>query len=72
MHARDTTPAAAAIQEEIYRRLGPAGRFQIAVELSEFTRSLTEAGLRRRHPEMTSEEITRLLVQVLYGVNEPR
>lgn len=72
MHARDTTPAAAAIQMEIYRRLGPAGRFRIAMELSEFSRSLAEAGLRHRHPELTSEEITRLLVKVLYGVTEPR
>jgi hypothetical protein len=72
MYSRDTTPAAAAIQQEAYRRLGPAGRFRVAMELSDFTRSLAEAGLRRRHPEMSSEEITRLLVEVLYGVSEPR
>ena len=72
MRARDTTPAAAAIQEEIYRRLGPAGRFRIAMELSDFTRSLTEAGIRSRHPELSPVEIKRMLVRVLYGVSEPR
>jgi hypothetical protein len=72
MRARDTTPAAAAIQEEIYRRLGPAGRFRIAMELSDFTRSLTEAGIRHRHPELTPEEVKRMLVKVLYGVSEPQ
>jgi hypothetical protein len=67
MRALDTTPEAAAIQEEAYRRLGKAGRLKIAFELSDLVRALAKAGIRKRNPEYTEEQVMRLLTHQLYG-----
>ena len=72
MVARDTTPAAAQIQEEIYRRLTPADRLRMAIEMSEFARSLSRAGLRERRPELTESELDREMLFLLYGFRDPR
>lgn len=70
MLARDTTPAAAEAQEEAYRRIGEAGRFRVALELSDLTHSFALAGLRARHPEMSEEEARRALASLLYVADE--
>jgi hypothetical protein len=41
----DTTAEAALVQTQAQRRLGVAGRFRIAIEMSELTRQLARAGL---------------------------
>ena len=69
MHARDTTPGSAAMQQESYRQMGPAGRFHVAAELSNFVRELARAGIRKRYPEYTAEEVSRQLVWNVYRVN---
>jgi hypothetical protein len=69
MHARDTTPEAAAIQEEGYRQLGPSGRFKVAAELTNAVRELARAGIRRRHPEYTDEQVARQMASYIYGLN---
>jgi hypothetical protein len=61
MRALDTTPEAATIQEEAYRRLGKAGRLKIAFELSDLVRALAKAGIRKRNPEYTPEQIVAAL-----------
>ena len=63
---RDTTAAAAALHEQAYRELGPAGRLRIALELSDFTHTLAVAGIRRRNPEYSEEDARRKLAEVLY------
>jgi hypothetical protein len=63
----DTTPDAAALHEQSYRELGLAGRFRIALDLSDFTHALAVAGIRQRHPELTDENARRRLAEVLYG-----
>jgi hypothetical protein len=68
MHARDTSAEAAAIQEEAYRRIGPEGRFNVAVELTNVTRELARAGIRTRHPDFTPEQVSRELTRYLYGL----
>jgi hypothetical protein len=67
MRSRDTTPAAAALHEEALRKLGNAGRFRIALELSDLTHSFAIAGIRRLSPELTEEEARAELAQRLYG-----
>jgi hypothetical protein len=64
MRSRDTTPEAAAIQEAAYRRIGPTGRFNIAAELSNVVRELARAGIRRRHPDYTAEQISEELARM--------
>ncbi|MEA2162807.1 MAG: hypothetical protein QOK37_934 [Thermoanaerobaculia bacterium] len=73
MAARDTTPEAAAVQREAYRRAGPAGRLRIAMELSDLVREFARAGVRMRHPEYTPEDISKELLWQIYGLRpDPR
>jgi hypothetical protein len=67
MVPRDTTPAAAAIQEDAYRRIGPARRFQMALELSDLTHEFALAGIRLRHPDLSLDEAKKALTVQLYG-----
>lgn len=64
----DTSPEAAAVQLELYRALGPSGRAQIAVDLSDAVRETALAGIRRRHPEYSDDEVSRAFLTLLYGL----
>lgn len=66
MIPRDTTPAAAALQEEVCRRAGPARRFEMALELSDLTHAFAIAGLRQRHPDLGVDDAQRALAAMLY------
>ena len=55
------------MQLEIQRRLGPEGRLELALEMSDFARKLAEAGLRRQCPELSPQEVHRELILRLYG-----
>lgn len=67
---RDTSPAAAAVQEDALRRLGNAGRLRATLELSDLAHAFAIAGIRRRYPAMSEEEAARELARRMYG--EPR
>jgi len=66
----DTRPRAAAIQLDLYRKAGPSRRAQIAVELSDAVRETTLAGIRRRHPDYTAEEVKADFLRIVYRVGE--
>lgn len=68
MPVLDTSLDAAAVQEAAYRQMGGAGRLKIALDLSNFVHALAEAGIRKRHPEYTSEQVTAALARQLYPV----
>lgn len=57
---RDTTPTADQIQCEAIRALPPAVRLAQAFELSEASRQLLLAGLRARHPNLTTLQLVEL------------
>jgi hypothetical protein len=67
MRPRDTSAAAAAIQDEAHTRLGPAGRFRLAMQMSELAHEFAKAGVRQAHPEYTEQQVMRELVRILYG-----
>jgi hypothetical protein len=67
MIARDTSARVAALQSEFHRRLNPGERLLMAMEMSEFARSLTRAGLRDRHPEYDEAQLDAEMLKVLYG-----
>jgi hypothetical protein len=50
---------------ETLRRMTPAQRLQKAFELTAFSRELFLHGLRKRHPDLTEEEIRRLATKHL-------
>lgn len=57
------------MQEDAYRRLGPAGRFRIAAELTNAIRDMARAGIRKRNPEYTSEQVSKELCWYIYRLN---
>ena len=63
----DTSPEAAAIQQEIFRRMTPEQRIKLALDMSESIRNVARAGLRYRHPELSEEELSRELMRLMYG-----
>ena len=63
----DTSPEAAAIQAEIFRRMTPVQRLKLALEMSESMRNVALAGLRSRRPDLNEEELSRELMRIMYG-----
>lgn len=72
MAVTDTTARAAALQLELYKAAGPAGRVRIAVELSDAVRDTALAGIRRRQPDLSQRELSERFVALVYGVGKDR
>jgi hypothetical protein len=51
---------------EAHRALGPSGRLQAAIELSDLVRKFALAGFRHRHPDWSDEQLLREFMQRLY------
>jgi hypothetical protein len=64
---RDTSPAARLRHVGAIRELAPAERLRIADALSTEIRTLAEAGIRRRHPDASSEDVAHLLAERVLG-----
>ncbi len=47
---------AEALQVEIYRRMTPARRWELAVAMQRQARELMDTGLRQSHPHSTADE----------------
>ena len=60
---QDTSPEAADIQAEIYRRMTPERRFELAWEMSQFAREFSLAGIRSRHPALSETEVMQAYVR---------
>jgi hypothetical protein len=72
MVARDTSPAAADLQDEIHRQFSPEARLRMTIEMSEFARSLSRAGLRDRSPHLTDAELDDEMLNQFYGFRRKR
>jgi len=64
----DTAPEAARIQEEIFRRVTPAQRLGMALEMSESLRNIALAGICSRQPELKTQDLARELYRIMYGL----
>ncbi len=67
MRSMDTSPEAHAAQLEVYRRLGPEGRLELALRMSEAVRLTSAAGIRDRHPEYSEAEVRWALFRLIHG-----
>lgn len=66
MRSRDTSPEAHRIQLEAYRKMGPARRVRLAIEMSERAREIAIEGMLARSPGISREEAReRVLRQIL-------
>ncbi len=63
----DTTIEAARKQFEILRRLDAETRLKMAFEMSDYLRSIVEAGVRLRHPEYDEKQINRQVTRLMIG-----
>jgi hypothetical protein len=70
MAVTDTTSRAAALQLRLYREAGPSGRAQIAADLSDAVRDTALAGIRRRHPDYSEDEVKADFLRIVYGFGE--
>ena len=67
MHPLDTSEQAASVQIEVYRRMGPAARLRVALELTEMSRRLLMDGIRKRHPQYDDEQVRLAATRVWLG-----
>lgn len=65
--SRDTSQTAALRHLELYRQAGAAGRTRIAAELSDAVRQTAIAGIKRRHPDYSFDQLAREFIAVVYG-----
>ena len=65
----DTSAAAQRMHDDIVRRLDPEARLRQALELSDTTRALALAQLRRAAPGQPEREIVRQLLHRRYGAD---
>jgi hypothetical protein len=63
----DTTPDAEAMQLELYRRMSPGQRGELAFTMSMMARDVALAGIRSRHPAYSDDEAQFALFRVLVG-----
>ena len=63
----DTDEAAHRVQVDAWRRMGAERRVALAAELSEATRSVAAAGVRRRHPDYTEAEVRLAVIRLTLG-----
>ncbi len=63
----DTTAEALAVQYQILRRMGPAGRLAMTFDLCDNLRSLVESGVRHRHPQWGTQAVEREVIRLMIG-----
>jgi len=63
----DTTAEALAVQYQILRRMGPAGRLAMTFDLCDNLRSLVEAGVRHRHPQWDGQAVEQEVIRLMIG-----
>jgi hypothetical protein len=56
MRYSDTSEAAASLQIQVLRRMGPERRLQAAIDLCRSSRVLLLEGVNRRHPEYNARQ----------------
>jgi hypothetical protein len=63
----DTTIEAMKKQYEILRTLLPEKRLTIAFELSDYLRSVVQAGIKQRHPDYNEQQIEKEVLRLMIG-----
>jgi hypothetical protein len=64
MNPLDTHPRALAIRDQALRRLSPAERLQLALEMTDTVRALARSRLRSEHPEWSEARLHRELLRI--------
>lgn len=67
--ARDTTQEAAKIQRDIMRKLDGPTRLEMALRMSDEARTISQAGIRHRHPDWSEDQVRVALLELLLGAD---
>ncbi len=65
----DTTPEAWRVLVEIYRRMPPSRRLELACGMTDSLRRVVAAGVRARHPEYSEEQVRLAFARLWLGDN---
>ncbi len=63
----DTSLEAALVQYEVFRRMAPGKRLELALRMSNSLRDLVAAGARNRHPEYTDDQVRLAVIRLTLG-----
>jgi hypothetical protein len=63
----DTTPEAARVQREIFRRMSPSQRLHQACEMSDSLQQIVAAGVRSRHPDYDDNQVRLAVIRLTLG-----
>ena len=72
LHPMDTSSEVERRHEAAHRALGPTGRVELAVELSEAARELRLAGLRAAFPDDSRQELVKRFISEVHGIRLER
>ena len=67
MRPEDTSPEAWKVLLDLYRKMSPDEKLQRTIEMSDFLRSLSEAGVRADYPEASEREVFLRVAQRFLG-----
>lgn len=67
MKSSDTQATADAVRLRVLRRLTPAERAQIGLEMSEQAFEVARQGIRNRHPDYDDEDVRLAMLRLLHG-----
>lgn len=65
----DTSPDAARVQLEVYRRMQPSERLRVGLELTRISRDLLAQGIRARHPEYSDDDLRWAFLRAWLGAD---
>jgi len=63
----DTTPEAADVQREVWRRMTAEQRDEVGAQLSENVRTIAAEGVRRRHPDYSNDQVRLAVIKLQLG-----
>jgi hypothetical protein len=63
----DTSPEAAQVQLEVFRRMHPNRRLELALRMSETLRDVVASGVRSRHPNYPDEKVRPAVLRLALG-----
>jgi hypothetical protein len=69
MRSPDTSEAAATLQIEVLRRMGPERRLQASIDLCRSSRVLLLEGVNRRHPEYNARQAELAVIRLTLSTN---
>ena len=69
MGSLDTSEAAATLQIEVLRRMGPERRLQAAIDLCRSSRVLLLEGVNSRHPEYNARQAELAVIRLTLPTN---